>query len=406
MTESTASTAPVRSFGEAWRDMMPFIVHYFLFGFAWAVYFGFIAIWSLDRGVSPVVIGSFFLIGASLRLVITPVLTEICDKIGDRWVVLVGLYVMSIPITMLMMDTELNLILVSIITCLYVGVLGSTLTILESYTLVCSRKMNFQYSSIRGVMSIAVAIGCLFLGVLFQYYGIAVLPLTETIIIGVLLLTTFTLPRVKSERSVVKISLLKPLEIPYFPILMVLSVLNFMSFSSVMGTGNLFFIETRGFSTVDYSYILSGAILAEGLMLFYVAKHVRHWSFFAACAVAGLSTIVRFSGYYFGEALITMIMSHALHALSYAVYHAMAMEFIRRHVPDKYTSSAQGLYDMSAYFGYGLGTIMAGYMYQNHGADALLFASMIIAGIVWLIASICYVMRNGFSLRNMMNRNK
>lgn len=392
---SQTTTSSFRPFAQSWRDMMPFFVHYFIFGFAWSVYFLFSAMWLLERGISPVVIGSFFLFSGLLRLVFTPVLTELCDKIGDRWAVVLGVYITFIPIGALMMNTEISTFTLSIVTCVCMGILGSILTILESYTMVCSRIMHFHYTTVRAFLSVAVTLGCLFLGVFYQTYGIDILPHTGLVLLVLLLLSTLTLPRFKSERSVMKVSLLEPLKIPYFVVVIVISLLAFMSFSSIMATGNLFFVESRGFSTEHYSRILSIAVFAEAVMLFWVAKRVHQWSIFATFAIASVGTIVRFLGYYYGHSLISMMAAHALHALSYGLVHAMVMEFIRRNVPDKYISSAQGLYDMAAYFGYGLGTIMGGYMFEHYGENGLLFASMITAGVVVVIASGCYMKRHG-----------
>ncbi|MDM8560351.1 MFS transporter [Candidatus Parabeggiatoa sp. HSG14] len=90
---------------------------------------------------------------------------------------------------------------------------------------------------------------------------------------------------------------------------------------------------------------------------------------------------------YYVESLPILVFAQLLHAASYALYHGVAMQFIRQNFTDRYLGRAQGLYN-SLGFGAGttVGSLISGYTWENIGAQGSYLWASLICGIAILIS--------------------
>ena len=387
MTQMQSTTEETRPFSESWRDTLPYLIHYVLFGISWTLYFAFAAMWLVSIDIPATLIGTMFLGGAFARFALTPLTSEISDRFGQRWYVLLGLYSILIPLGLMMTQTTLPVWAIFVLVVLYVACLGVTLSTLESYVLLSSKELKFNYTTVRGALSLSVAIVCIIAGWAFKVYGVKdLLPMLVFISFVLLWISLWALPRIKSERSTDKSSLLKPLQIEGVGVAIILGMLTYMSFAPFMGLGNLYFVESRGFSEYDFGLIMGVGVFAEAVFFFWVGKRAQKWRVFWLLAMCAGLTCIRVLGYKYGDSLMAMMLFHAMHAFSFGIMHTMLMEMFRRHMPKKYLSSATGLYDMMGNVGYGTGAAVAGYIHDNYGADGMIDFSVAVTIVAMVIS--------------------
>lgn len=388
---------PPNPIGQGGRAMRPFAVHYIIFGVAWTVFFVYTSVWLTFKGISPALVGSLFLVGSLSRIILTPIFSEISDRLGQRWWVIMGAYSIMIPIGLVMMYGDFSEWVLFVLVIGYTGFLGVTFSTLESYALLSSKTLGFNYPTVRGCLSFSVALGCVGLGMVFEFYGMDLFPVLVTVLFVVLWLSMWWLPRVKSEKSTEKLSLLKPLQIEGVGIAIILSALVFTSFAPFMVLGNLFFVETRGFSESQFGWIMGVAVMAEALFFFYAGKRVQKWRVFWMMAIASGTGIIRFLGYEYGDGLVTMMIFHSMHAFSFGLVHTMIMELFRRVVPPQYTSSATGLYDIVANIGFGIGAGIGGYIFQMYGIEQMINFCIAVTVVGMVIGTITAIKRSSSS---------
>ena len=94
---------------------------------------------------------------------------------------------------------------------------------------------------------------------------------------------------------------------------------------------------------------------------------------------------------YFVDNMIILIFTQCLHAATFGVYHAVAIQYIHREFKGAHQGRGQALYS-SVSFGAGLafGTLISGYLYDSFGSmeiflfSALMSASAMVIGFFWL----------------------
>ena len=94
---------------------------------------------------------------------------------------------------------------------------------------------------------------------------------------------------------------------------------------------------------------------------------------------------------YFVDNMIVLIFTQCLHAATFGVYHAVAIQYIHREFKGAHQGRGQALYS-SVSFGAGLafGTLISGYLYDSFGSmeiflfSALMSASAMVIGFFWL----------------------
>jgi len=90
---------------------------------------------------------------------------------------------------------------------------------------------------------------------------------------------------------------------------------------------------------------------------------------------------------YFVDYLAILLFAQLLHAVSFGVYHAVAVHFVYQYFQGHLQGRGQALYG-SISFGAGglIGSLLGGYIWENSGAETCFLAAALIAlSIVWII---------------------
>ena len=85
---------------------------------------------------------------------------------------------------------------------------------------------------------------------------------------------------------------------------------------------------------------------------------------------------------YFVDVLSILIFAQILHAASFGIYHASAIELIHRYFPGNHQGKGQALYS-SFSFGIGgaIGSLCSGYTWDWLGASVTFFIAAAVAGV-------------------------
>lgn len=374
-----SSKEKVLPFADNWGVVVPFVVHFFIFGVAWALQLVFLGVWVIEKGLSATAIGSIIFTGMISRLCLTPVLSQICDRLGNRWLVLAILYgALLFPITVLMMLEGLPTWAVYWLSVAYGGLLGTTLMTLESYTVLCSRRMHFAFPFIRGFLSLGFALGSVALGIIFEWTSITLFAPVACMTFLVVFLSLLFVARTHSTRQHKLINPLYPLRSKGLLPLIILTFFTYFSMSPFMGLSVVYYVKYMGFTASDMGLIVGIGVLLEAVLFLWAGQKIQRINnLFLFSSVGIILSFVRYGLYLYWDSLGGMIVLHALHGAQFVVIHSIVTEFIRRYIPPSHISSAQGLYEIFLISGFGSGAGLAGYLYDTAGGISMVYMSLI-----------------------------
>ena len=380
---------PVRTLREAWRDMVPFMLHIAFYGTVWVLNGAYIALWLIEKDVSAVMIGTLLFLGSLVRITLIPILTELCDRLGDRWLVNLGMYCcLLLPVSLLMLVDDVPLWLLYGVSIMYIGSVGALGTVIDSYLLLCSKALNFYLQPVRAFWPLGAAVVSPILGAYFQSAGVEQFaPLVVGSVICAIL-SAFTMPRIHGKRSQLKFSLLEPLK--YHGVLLAISIgsLTFISLGGFFLMASVYYIEAMGLNAGDLGWIISSAVVVEFVLLMFVGPYLRRGRTFVIFAmIAGLG-ILRYWGYLNATEFWFLLVLHAIHGIQFGMTHTTIAEYFRRHMPEQYLSSAQGIYDIFGALGLYGGATIAGLAYSLYGGQGMIWVSLCMVTITLSLS--CY----------------
>ena len=389
--ENTPESNLILPFRDNWRVETPFALHFFVFGVAWVLQVIFLGVWVLEKGLSATAIGSIIFMATLCRITCIPFISQICDRFGNRWLVIALLYGGAlIPITGLMMVPDLPTGVIYWLSVLYAGLLGVSVMTLESYAVLCSKRLHFTFPFIRGFLSLGFALGSIALGRFFDWVSIDMFPVVVFISTGALLISLFLVKRIHTHQQNTIINPLAPLKSVGLLPLLLLAFFSFASMAPFMALPVIYYGEYMDFSASDMGLIIGVGTFAETLLFLWIGSHIRqvHNLYRLAFAFIGIS-FLRYGLYLYWENLWGMMVLQALHGIQFVIIHSLLTEFFRRHIAPHTLSSAQGLYEIFLVSGFGSGAGLAGYLYDNGGGQAMVYMS-IITTIIAMIIMITY----------------
>ena len=155
------------------------------------------------------------------------------------------------------------------------------------------------------------------------------------------------------------------------------------------GFGTLYWQEV-GFSDTVIGVLWAEGVVAEIVLFWYNAPFVARLGPLGLMALGGVAGIVRWSLMGVMPGLAAAAVLQLLHALTFGASHLGAMHFMAKSVPPGAAASAQSLYAaLSAGLGSGLVMLVAGALYAAYGGAAYPFMALLsAAGLlgVWRLA--------------------
>ena len=153
------------------------------------------------------------------------------------------------------------------------------------------------------------------------------------------------------------------------------------------GFGTLYWREL-GFTDSVIGALWAEGVVAEIMLFWYSAPLVARLGPLGLMALGGIAGIARWSLLGIVPGLAAAAVLQLLHGLTFGASHLGAMHFMARSVPPGAAASAQSLYAaVSAGLGSGLVMLVAGALYSAYGGEAYLFMAVLsAAGLVGIAA--------------------
>jgi len=350
-------------------------------------------VWLAARGFGPQDIALIFAAAIWAKVVATPALGALADRLGRRRTVMLALAVVSLaayaglwPVAAFWAVLALNAV---------AGTAQSALMPLaDAVTLAAVRDEGADYGRIRLWGSVTFILAAVGSGAL-----LAVLPSSgrgsDAVLIlvlaasTVLLVACFAVPQaLEARRGGARWAALARLAADRrFWLFTAAAAALQSSHQLYYGFGTLYW-RTLGFSDAVIGALWAEGVVAEIVLFWQGGRLAARLGPFGLMAMGGAAGIVRWSLMGLAPGLGAAAALQLLHACTFGASHLGAMYFMARTVPPAAAASAQSLYaGLSTGIGSGLVMLAAGRLYAAFGGEAYLFmAALSAAGLAGVAA--------------------
>ncbi len=342
-------------------------------------------VWLAGRGLDPQQIAIVFAAAIWAKVIATPLLGALADRLGRRRAVMVALAATAVvgyaalwPAAGFWPLLGLNLV---------AGVAQSALMPLgDSMTLAAVRNEGVDYGRVRVWGSIsfivaAVASGWMLALALPVTLGGNQVLLLVLLASAVLVLACLAIPRGEPRPGLRSrwAALGRLVGDRRFWLFVVSAAALQASHQLYYGFGTLYWRQL-GFSDTVIGVLWAEGVVAEIVLFWFSAPLVARLGPFGLMAVGGIAGILRWSLIGIVPGLGAAATLQLLHAGTFGASHLGAMHFMARRVPPQASASAQSLYAaLSAGLGSGLVMLAAGWLYSTYGGHAYPFMALLSA---------------------------
>ena len=264
---------------------------------------------------------------------------------------------------------------------------NASLPQIESATLNYLKDQRDQYGGIRLWGSIGFIVTVSLLGVLIDWAGPQLIfPAGVVCLVLLLLVSLFmrdvsltTPPKLIVGASFRKLITPKVLLILMLCVLMQVSHAPFYTFFSI-------YLENYGYSKSLIGVLWSLGVVFEIIIFIFCHKIMRRHRLTYLLSLTFLIAGIRWCLLaQYPETLGVVIVSQAMHAITYGLYHSVMIQLIDRYFQGHYQVRGQALYS-SITFGVGgaVGSVASGYIWTFYGANALFYS----VGLMMLVVAI------------------
>jgi MFS transporter, PPP family, 3-phenylpropionic acid transporter len=351
-------------------------------------------VWLAGHGLDPQQIAGVFAAAIWAKVVATPAIGTLADRIGHRRAVMTGLagiaclaYALLWPVHGFWLLLVLNLV---------AGVAQSALLPLgDAVTLAAVRERGLDYGRIRvwGSLSFILASigGGAALAAMPAPEGpdnrvLALVLVASLLLVGACLAIPSSPAKRRGADHVASAAasrwqaIGRLLSNSRFWLLVVSASALQASHQVYYGFGTLYW-RGLGFSDTIIGVLWAEGVVAEVVLFWYGAPVVARLGPLGLLALGGVGGIVRWSLMGSVSGLPAAAVLQLLHALTFGASHLGAMYMLARSVPPEAAASAQSLYAaLSAGLGSGLVMLAAGTLYAAYGGQAYLFMALLSAG--------------------------
>lgn len=255
----------------------------------------------------------------------------------------------------------------------------------ESVTMLTLGNDYHKYGPIRAWGSVGFIVSVSLLGWVFEQVDIDALPL----VIALLLLTIWlsslrtgeprTAPHPEDLHGLGSI-LFRPSVLAFFFGCFLVKFAHgpYYTFYSI-------YLDAYGYSTTTIGILWSIGVIAELLLFIYMGSLLARFSLRTLLVISLLAGILRWAIIgIFPENIVLIVIAQIAHALTFASYHATAVEWVRRSFGVHHQGQGQALYSALS-FGAGgaVGAIVSGYLWTDAPSDNW--------RLTWLMASLASV---------------
>ncbi len=369
MTQATDCTTP-------YYRLSAFYLFYF------ASVGAFVPYWSLylqSLDFSPAQIGELLAISMATKIFAPYVWGWIADHFGQR-LRIIRLATFFAAISFAAIFYRQSFSWMAFVLVVYSFFWHAALPQFEATTISHLGRRRTRYSRIRLWGSIGFILSVVVLGPVFERHGIAWLPVVILVLLVAIWLATLWLQPSPEN----------PADHPHTPILKVLvqwpvislllaCLLMQASHGSYYGFFSIY-LEEHGYSSGQIGWLWALGVIAEIIVFLFIHRWLESVGAVLLFRLALLITAIRWVLIaLFVDNLAVLLFAQTLHAASYGLYHASAIELVNHYFPHRLQGRGQALY-ASVGFGLGnaLGTLGSGYAWTLWGGSVTyLFAAAV-----------------------------
>ncbi|VUD56622.1 putative 3-phenylpropionic acid transporter [Thalassocella blandensis] len=255
----------------------------------------------------------------------------------------------------------------------------------ETLTLRFLSEEPYRYSKVRVWGSLGFIASVLGLGYLFDFYSISLLPLIILIFLSCIFLFSMTLPglprTVHPDKLSGFLSLVKQkTTLVFFLVLFLLQLSHgvYYVFYSI-------YMESWGFAKSTIGWLWALGVVSEIVIFMYMPRIFHRFSLYSLLTWSLFITALRWLGIALvPQYLLCMLILQVLHAFSFGVIHAVAIEYLRRSFGPAHQGQAQAFYSAFSFGGgAALGAYLSGLIWDLNSSLAFILAS-VVAALGWL----------------------
>ena len=359
------------------------------FFFPFGIYVPFFGVWLKSLAFSPAQIGLVLTIPMIARVIFTPVMAAISDKIGDRRLAL-RIYCSAYGFSFALIMLNDSLIWIAIVMAVSHIAQSAIIPVGDSLALAGTRRYGLDYGRMRSSGTLAFMTANLAGGLFMQYFGAN--KVIWLLVLGNMLHILFSISLPIDPRRIDKMSLAKGTrldwqqlkqfgQISFWVILIAASLIQ--ASHSMLYSFSAIYWTNIGVSANMTGLLWSMASISEILLFRYSKRISARLDWKALLQIAALIAIVRWATFPLELPTYGYLLLQVLHAGSFGCAHLGTMFFINEIVDDELSGTAQGLYTMLTGLLSAMATTASGFLYAE--LEGAAFFSMCIVGAMALM---------------------
>ncbi|SNZ08913.1 MFS transporter [Cohaesibacter gelatinilyticus] len=367
------------------------------------IYIPYFSLWLKDLGLSPQAIGLVLTIPLITRVIFTPIMGGLADKLGDRRLTLriYSLFYFLTFAAILLSNSLVWIMMVMILSSLFQAAI---VPVSDSLAMAGVRRLNLDYGRMRLWGSAAFILSNLVGGTIIATWS-------ESSIIWMLVsgncitaLLSFLLPmdpRVEDGKTLAKTASFEWKDLKQFVqtgfwIILLATALLQASHSLLYGFGSIFWKEI-GIGETQIGFLWAVSVIFE-IVFFTFSKRLSIWLTWPRLLTIGaIGGIIRWGLFPLDLPVEGYFLLQILHAASFAASHLGTMFFLSEFVEDHLSGTAQGLLTMLSGLFMAAGTMIAGSLFAQWHGDAfyLMMALCLISLILIMLAKLVSIKKIG-----------
>lgn len=340
-----------------------------------------------SSGFSAHDIGIFMAIIMGTKIVSPNIWGWIADHLGHRMLIVrVGCLLAAITFAGVFLSDNFWWLLMVMVAFSFFW--NAALPQFEATTFNYLGNYTHRYSSIRLWGSIGFIIAVAAIGSVLDVQGAGILPFVLVVLFAGIWLTSLLVPEQAAQHLPVEHgSLGQLLKRPQVLALLVVCFLMQMSHGPYY-TFYTIYLEEHAYSSWLIGQLWSLGVIAEVVLFLLMHYLVPRFGLRNLLLVSLLLTVLRWLMIgYFVETLWVLVIAQTLHAASFGIYHASAIELIHRYFTGPHQGKGQALYSsMSFGAGGAMGSLYSGLIWDSMGATIAFAIASVVALIAFIIS--------------------
>jgi PPP family 3-phenylpropionic acid transporter len=265
---------------------------------------------------------------------------------------------------------------------------SASLPQVEAATLSHLGESSHTYTVIRLWGSIGFIIIVWSLGIVFESLSISFVPLILLISMVLVWILTLSIPEIPPEHHDDSTESLKEILRKPNVIALLLACFLILASHGPYYTFYSIYLEDHGYSRSFIGQMWALGVIAEVVLFLFMHRLVAVFGLRKLLLLSLFSAGVRWLLIaFFVDKLALLGFAQILHAATFGICHAVAIQYVHKHFTGKLQGRGQGLYSSVSFgAGFAIGSLLTGYTWDTLGASACFIAASIAAFVAMIIA--------------------